>query len=92
MALFREIAIEPLTAWAGFIDQDEVRAFRLQATDEIINVTLSRPTSAEGDELGVVVLGHRGDRDRIFMDVQSDIEHARLWPGWPRGVVVQGST
>jgi hypothetical protein len=81
MALVREIAIKPITARAGFIDKDEVRAFRLQATDEVINITLSRPNIAEGDDLSVVFVGDIGHGDGLFMDIQSNIERARLWHG-----------
>jgi hypothetical protein len=81
MAFFGEIAVEPIAARAGLIDQDELRAFGVQAMDELIDVTRSRPDVPEGDDLGVVVLGNISDRDRVFMDIHSDVERARLGHG-----------
>ena len=78
MAFFCEIAVEPIATRAGFIDKDEVRAFGLQPTDELIDVTLSCTDVPEGDDLRVVVLSDRGDGNRVFMDIQSDVERARL--------------
>jgi hypothetical protein len=75
------MAVEPIVARASCKDKDEVRAFGLQATDEVVDVTLSRPDVAEGDDLGVVVLGSISDRDGFFMDIQPDLERARLVHG-----------
>jgi hypothetical protein len=81
MAFLGEIAVEPIATGAGFIDKDKVRAFGLQPTDELIDITLSRPDVAEGDDFGVVVLGDIGDGNRVFMDIHSDAERARLVHG-----------
>jgi hypothetical protein len=81
MAFVGEIAVEPIATRTGFINKDEVRAFGLEPTDEVIDVTLSRPDIAEGDHLGVVLLGDTGDRDRVLMDIHSDVERARLVHG-----------
>jgi hypothetical protein len=81
MAFFGEMAVEPIAARAGVIDKDEVRAFGLPATDEVIDVTLSRPDVPEGDDLGVVVLGNISDRDRVLIDIHADVERARLGQG-----------
>jgi hypothetical protein len=53
----------------------------LQATDEFIDVTLSRTDVAEGDDFGAMVLNDGGDGNRVFMDIHSDVERARLWHG-----------
>jgi hypothetical protein len=76
-AFLGEIAGEPLAARASFIDQDEAWAVGVQVTDELIDVTLSRPDVPPGDDLGVVVLGHISDRDRVLMDIHSDVARAR---------------
>ena len=47
----------------------------------MIDVTLSRPEIAEGDDLGVTVVGDIGDRNRVFMDIHSDVPRARLVSG-----------
>jgi hypothetical protein len=43
MAFFGQITVEPVPAGTGLIDKDELRAFGLQPTDELIDVTLARP-------------------------------------------------
>jgi hypothetical protein len=58
-----------------------VCGFGLLPSDELINIDLPGPDRAEVDDLGVVVFGNIGDGDRLFMDIQSDIERARLWQG-----------
>ena len=55
-----------------------MRAFGLQLPDECIDVTLAGTDGAEGDDLSVVFFGDRGDRNRVFMDIQTDVECARL--------------
>jgi hypothetical protein len=81
VAFVGAIGVEPIATRAGFINKDEVWAFGLEPADEVINVTLSRPDGAEGDDLGVVFVGDIGDGDRLFMDIHSDVEHARLVHG-----------
>jgi len=81
MTFFGQIAIEPIPARASFIDKDELLTFGLQLTDELINVTLAGPNMAEGDDLSVVFFGDIGDRNRVFMNIQTDVECARLLHG-----------
>jgi hypothetical protein len=76
-----EIAIEPIPTGAGFIDKDEGLALRAQLPDEHVEVALARPNGAEEDDLRGMILRHVGDRDRLLMDIQSDIECARLGHG-----------
>lgn len=81
MAFFCQIAIEPIPARAGFIDKDEMRTFGLQLTDEFIDITLAGTNVAQGDNLGVVCCGDIGNGDRRFVDIQTDLECARLVHG-----------
>jgi hypothetical protein len=81
LAFVGELAVEPIATRAGFIDKDKVRAFGLQLTDKFIDVTLSCTDVAEGDDLGAVVLSDIGDSKRVFMDIQTDVECARLLHG-----------
>jgi hypothetical protein len=66
IAFFRQVAVEPIATRAGFIDKDEVLTFGLQPPDELIDVTLSRPDGAEGDDLGAVVFSDIRYLNRIF--------------------------
>jgi hypothetical protein len=80
MALLGQIRVAPIATRAGCIDKDEVWAFGVQPPDALIDVTLSRPEIAEGDDLGVTFVGDIGDRNRVFMDIHSDVTRARLVP------------
>jgi hypothetical protein len=81
MAFFCQRALEPIPARAGFIDKDAMRTFGLQLTDECIDITLAGTNGAQGDNLGVVCFGDIGNGDRLFVDIQTDGECARLVHG-----------
>src|SRR5262249_18086071 len=81
VALFHQVAIEPIAAGTGFVDEDELLAFRPQLPDKLIDITLPGPDSAEGDDLCAMCLGDIGDCTGLFMDIHSDVERARLWHG-----------
>src|SRR4029453_3173571 len=78
MIFFDEIAVEPIAAGAGFIDEDEMFGLRLHFSDELIDVTLAGANADEVDDLSAVILGHVGHSNRIFVDVHADEEWARL--------------
>jgi hypothetical protein len=68
-------------AGTGLRDKDERRAFGLQPSDQLIDVTLARPDVAEGDALGTVILGSIRHGKSIFVDIKTDVECARLCHG-----------
>ena len=68
----------PLRVRTGLIDKDEMFAFGLHLTDELIDVTLSCTDVAEGDDFGVVFLGDVRNVHLLFMDIQSDVKRAKL--------------
>jgi hypothetical protein len=72
---------EPVPTGARLRDKDELFAFRLHLTNELIDVTLSRTDGAEGDDRSVVCLGYVRNGNRLFMDSQSDGKRARLVHG-----------
>jgi hypothetical protein len=76
-----EITIEPITARTRLVYEDQMRAFRLQLTNERVDVTLSGTDRAHIDDFGMVFLGHVSDCDGLLMDIQTDIERARLVHG-----------
>ena len=47
----------------------------------MIEVTLACPDVAEGNDFGTVILGDRRHGHRIFVNIQTDVDWARLWPG-----------
>jgi hypothetical protein len=53
----------------------------LQLTDEFIELTLAGPNVAQGDNLGVGCFGDIGHGDRLLVDIQTDVEWARLGHG-----------
>jgi hypothetical protein len=74
-------AIEPIPARASCRDKDELLTLGLQLTDECITVPWAGPNVAAGDDLSGVFFGALGDRKRVFMDLQTDGEWARLLHG-----------
>ena len=42
MTFFREIALEPISTRASFIDEDKLLTFGLQLPDELVDVVLAR--------------------------------------------------
>ena len=80
-AFFQQVAIEPVAAGARFIDEDELRTLRPQLPEQLITIALPGSDRTEGDDLRAMVLGDIGDRDRLFVDILSDIKRARLLHG-----------
>jgi hypothetical protein len=81
MAFLRQSTIEPVPTGSRFLDKDQVWGFGVQLAHEWINVALPRPNSAQIDDLRVVIFGDISDGDGVCVDVQTDIERARLWHG-----------
>jgi hypothetical protein len=81
MALFRQITLEPGATRPRFIDKDQVLGRGLHLSNELINIGLPGADRAEGDDLGVVVFGNVGYGNRVFMDIHSDVQRARLAHG-----------
>lgn len=75
------MAIQPIAARPGFVDQDEVFGRRVPWSHQCVEVTLAGADRPQGDDLRAVVLAHVGDRDGLLMDIQADIPHARLGHG-----------
>jgi hypothetical protein len=78
VAWFHQGAIEPIAAGAGFVNEDELLAFRPQPPAKLIDITLPSPDRAKGDALGTMCLGDIGDGTGLLMHIHSDVERARL--------------
>jgi hypothetical protein len=81
MAFVRQIAREPVATRSRFIDNDEVWGLGWPFADEVVDVDVSRPDGAEVDDLSVGLFGDIGHRKGIFVDIQTDIECARVTHG-----------
>jgi hypothetical protein len=81
VAFVTQIAIELVATGSGFIDKDQAVGLRLELSGELIDVTVARADSPEIDHLSAVVLRDIRDSDGFFMDIETDIECARLWHG-----------
>jgi hypothetical protein len=81
VAFFGQRALEPRAAGAGFIDKTAWLPLGLQLPDELVAITLPGPDRAQREDLRARVLGDRGARDGLFMDIHSDVERARLSHG-----------
>jgi hypothetical protein len=78
VSFLSQVTIEPVAAGASFLDKDELLAFGLELPDQLVNITLPCSDSAKGNDFCTMVLGDRGDRDRLFMHIHADVERARL--------------
>jgi hypothetical protein len=81
VVFFRQIAVEPVAARARFIDEDEVFGLRLHLADELIDITLTSPNGSQVSHLSAMVLGDIRHGNRIFVDIHSNEECARLRHG-----------
>jgi hypothetical protein len=74
IAFFSPVAIEPIPTRTSFVDKEQMLTFRLQLTDELIEVTLTRANGPEIGDLSTLILSDRGHRDGFFMDIQTAVE------------------
>jgi hypothetical protein len=81
LAFFRQITIEPVPTGSRFIDEDQVLGFCLKLAHDLINVDLPGADRAEVDDLSIVLVGDRGHRDGVLVDIQTDVECARVIHG-----------
>jgi hypothetical protein len=71
--LLGQIAMQHVAAGTGLVREHEVRCFRLQASNQFVEVRLPRPERPhEHRGVGGLALGVR-DGDGIFVDVETDI-------------------
>jgi hypothetical protein len=76
-----QIALPPIAARPGFVDQDAVCGLRVQLSNQLVEVTRAGVDRPQGDDLRTVVWSHVGDRAGLLMAIQADIKHARLGHG-----------
>jgi hypothetical protein len=78
---FHQIPREPGATGTSFRDEEQMWGFRWHCADELIEVTLPCANAAEGGDRGTMILGHRGNRNRVFVDVHADEACVRRGPG-----------
>jgi hypothetical protein len=81
MALFRQIPREPVPTGSRFINEDQVLGVGLQRAHEWIHVDVPGADRAEIDDLSIVLVGDIGHRNGLFVDIQTDVECARVIHG-----------
>ena len=81
VAFRREIAVEPIPTWTRFIDKDQMIAFGLPLADEHVDVAWTSANGAKVDDFSLVCFGNICDSNRLFMNIHSDVERARLVHG-----------
>jgi hypothetical protein len=81
VAFFRQRAGEPGATGTGFVDEEQMLGLRWHCADEWIEVTLAGAKSSERGDLSTMILGDRGDSNRVFVDIHADKECARRGPG-----------
>jgi hypothetical protein len=77
-ALPGEVAVQPIAAGAGLIDEHELGALALELPHEGIDVALPGPDGAEGDGVSGAIPAGVGDGDGIFVDIEADVKCASL--------------
>jgi hypothetical protein len=80
-AFWGEIPGEPVATGSRVIDNDEMWGVRVELPAEGSDVTWTGADGAQIDDLGVVIFGHRGHRQRILVPIEPTIEWARLAQG-----------
>jgi len=81
LGFFRQRALEPGATGTRCRDEEKVWSLRWPFTYELIDVTLTRPNSPEGDHLSAVILGNIRHGKRGGVDLHADEEGARLRQG-----------
>jgi hypothetical protein len=76
-----QIAREPVPAGACVIAKDEVWGVGVQRAHELLTVGLPGTEGAKVEALGLVIVGDRGHRDGIVVDIQTDGACARVTQG-----------
>ena len=57
---------------------EKINLAAMHLTDELINITLAGTNGSQVHDLGAVSLRHRGNSDRVFVDIYADEECAKL--------------
>jgi hypothetical protein len=81
IAFCTQVAREPRPARAGFVDQDQGLTFRLQLTDALSAVTLTRANGPERGALSTLLLSDLSHREGCLMDIQTAVACVRVWHG-----------
>jgi hypothetical protein len=78
-----QVPIQPVGARPRLVDEHQRRRpFRLELPDQLVDVALPCPDRPQGHHLGAPVLRRIGDRDRVLVDVETNVESfARLVHG-----------
>jgi hypothetical protein len=81
IACFRSIPGEPGATGASLIDKAQRWGFRWHLAEALIDVTRTCADGLKGDDLGAVLLSEIGDRNRVVVDIPSEVQRARLAHG-----------
>jgi hypothetical protein len=71
VALFGEVAVEPVAAGAGLVDEHELAAAGGKAPEQLVYVALPGADGAEGHHIGIPVFGGISDSDRVLMNIET---------------------
>jgi len=79
--LSREIAVEPVAAGPGLVDEHERRALALHLADEGVDVALPRADRAHVHGIGGAIGGRVGNGNGVLGNVETDIQCATVSHG-----------
>jgi hypothetical protein len=81
VAFLRQRAGEPGATGTSFVDEDQMGGLRWHGAYELIATTLAGANSSDIGGLSTMILSHRGDSHRGFVDIHADEACARLRQG-----------
>jgi hypothetical protein len=67
-----QVSVEPIAAGTGFVDEDQMLGLGWELARELIEVGLSGADRAEVSDFGTVIVSDIGDRDGVFVNIQTD--------------------
>ncbi len=77
-ALPGEVAIQPIAAGAGLVNEHESRALALEPPHQGIDVALPGPDGAEENGVRGVIPARVRDSDGLFVDIEAHVKCASL--------------
>ena len=73
-----QVTIEPVATGTSLVSKDKFLGFPPKLADQLVDVTLMGPDGTERDDLCLAVVGDIGDRDGLFVNIQTDEECVRM--------------
>jgi len=80
-ALEGQVAVQPVPAGAGLVDEHQLGALALKLADHGVDVALPRADGAPGYRAGGAIIARVRDGDGVLVDVETDVQCATVSHG-----------